>query len=101
MRSIDRYGRSWNLPDVELCPECGQPDSCGDCNHAKLLDDEVLQLGGVLSQKDERDDAIGRALALELGLLRNTSGRYDLANGDKTLRGLTRTLRRIIEEGTA
>lgn len=44
----DKYGRRWDLPSEELCPACGQPDSCGDCNHARLTDDEVRQLGGEL-----------------------------------------------------
>lgn len=64
------------------------------------------QLGPFISAKEEerddaRDDAIGRALALELGLRRLPGGRFHMRGGDKTLRGLTRTLRRIIEEGTA
>lgn len=42
----DRYGRTWRLPKGELCPECGQPDSCGDCNHKKLPLDKVKELGG-------------------------------------------------------
>ena len=43
----DIYGRSW--PDIspnELCGECGQPDSCGDCNHAPLTLEQVQMLGG-------------------------------------------------------
>ena len=30
----------------ELCPECGQPDNCGDCDHTPLPHDEVIELGG-------------------------------------------------------
>lgn len=40
----DRYGRTWPYPDNELCPTCGQPDSCGDCNHEPLTDKEVHKL---------------------------------------------------------
>lgn len=41
----DRYGRAWpELPDSELCAECGQPDNCDDCNHEPYTDDEVRQL---------------------------------------------------------
>lgn len=40
----DKFGREWNLPKKELCPKCGQPDSCGDCNHKKLSNDEVNRL---------------------------------------------------------
>lgn len=42
--SVDRYGRTWHLPANELCPECGQPDNCGDCTHAALSDDEYALL---------------------------------------------------------
>jgi hypothetical protein len=42
----DRYGRFWALPERELCPECGQPDSCGDCTHEKLEPHQVRLLGG-------------------------------------------------------
>ena len=30
----------------ELCPECGQPDNCGDCDHNPLSRDEIERLGG-------------------------------------------------------
>jgi hypothetical protein len=43
---IDRYGRSWRLSEAELCPECGQPDNCGDCTHEPLTAAQVVQLGG-------------------------------------------------------
>jgi len=44
--TIDRFGRIWDLPSNELCPTCGQPDSCGDCNHNPLEVREVRKLGG-------------------------------------------------------
>ena len=44
----DKYNRKWSLPEQELCLECKQPDSCGDCNHEKLSDEEVETLGGKL-----------------------------------------------------
>jgi hypothetical protein len=50
--TTDKYGRKWNLPKSELCPKCGQPDSCGDCNHKKLTIREVLYLGGNLTKKE-------------------------------------------------
>jgi len=40
----DRFGRKWPYPVSELCPICGQPDSCGDCNHRRLTDKEVKQI---------------------------------------------------------
>lgn len=46
---IDRFGRTWHLPDRELCADCGQPDSLGECSHGRLDDAEVLELGGNLS----------------------------------------------------
>jgi len=42
----DRFGRKWDLPASELCPVCGQPDNCGDCDHNPLSPDEVIELGG-------------------------------------------------------
>lgn len=45
--TIDKFNTEWQLPLEELCPECGQPDNCGDCNHQPLTDTEVRQLGGV------------------------------------------------------
>ena len=48
---MDRYGREWNLPTNELCPICGQPDNCGDCDHTKLSDEDVETLGGKLMDK--------------------------------------------------
>lgn len=44
---LDHYGRVWPYPLEELCPTCGQPDSCGDCNHSELSreDTERILLG--------------------------------------------------------
>lgn len=34
-------------PDgTELCPQCWQPDNCGDCNHQPLSKEDVEALGG-------------------------------------------------------
>lgn len=50
MSDPDIYGRSWpDLAEDERCRRCGQPDNCGDCNHAPLTDAEVLLLGGQVS----------------------------------------------------
>lgn len=38
---MDIFGRWWPYPIAELCPTCGQPDSCGDCNHNRLSDQDV------------------------------------------------------------
>lgn len=43
---LDAYGRGWDLPLSELCVACRQPDNCGDCNHERLSDADVRQLGG-------------------------------------------------------
>lgn len=45
--TIDRYGHVWLLPLSELCPECKQPDNCGDCNHEPLSDQEAEALGAM------------------------------------------------------
>ena len=37
----DKFGVKWDLPLNELCPACGQPDSCGDCDHTKLTREDV------------------------------------------------------------
>lgn len=37
----DKYGRDWKLPKKELCKICGQPDSCGNCNHKKLRKEDL------------------------------------------------------------
>lgn len=42
----DIYGNEWP-EEYELCPECLQPDNCGDCNHEPLPPNEVIELGGV------------------------------------------------------
>ncbi len=43
----DKYGNLWpDAPDFEFCPECGQPDNCGDCTHEPLSPDDVEELGG-------------------------------------------------------
>jgi hypothetical protein len=47
----DKFGRIWDLPKNELCPECGQPDSCGDCNHTKLRKIDVDFMQGKITEK--------------------------------------------------
>lgn len=42
----DRYDRLWPV-EIDVCPECGQPDNCGDCTHGKLTDQDVIDLGGL------------------------------------------------------
>lgn len=44
--TTDRYGREWDLPANELCPECGQPDNVGDCDHTPLSDKDAQTLAG-------------------------------------------------------
>lgn len=50
-RLIDKFGVKWKLPQEELCTECGQPDSCGECNHQQLTTEDVKFLGGEESLK--------------------------------------------------
>jgi hypothetical protein len=42
----DIYGVEWNLPVEEICPTCGQPDNCGDCEHGRLSASQVSILKG-------------------------------------------------------
>lgn len=44
--TVDRYGRVWPFPTNELCHKCGQPDSCGDCNHKPLSNSDHRELMG-------------------------------------------------------
>lgn len=41
MKHKDKYGVTWSSVKSALCPICGQPDNCGDCNHKKLSKEEV------------------------------------------------------------
>lgn len=47
MVTQDIHGRLWNLASHELCPDCGQPDNCGDCTHEPLGAIDVRVLGGI------------------------------------------------------
>jgi hypothetical protein len=58
MMSKDKYGRTWDFPPYELCDVCGQPDSCGDCNHQPLADEEVLEIGGQLASPSHSEKFI-------------------------------------------
>lgn len=41
----DIWGRPY--PDgFELCPVCGQPDNCGDCNHERCTDAQYFEMIG-------------------------------------------------------
>lgn len=43
----DVFNRCWpDVSDNERCKTCGQPDNCGDCNHAPLTLGQVGALGG-------------------------------------------------------
>lgn len=43
---VDNFGVYWELPLLELCSVCGQPDNCGDCDHNPLSPDQVKLLKG-------------------------------------------------------
>jgi hypothetical protein len=45
--TLDKFGNLWDNQPPDKCPICGQPDNCGDCNHKRLADSDVLELGGV------------------------------------------------------
>ena len=48
---VDKYGKNWDLPAKELCPICGQPDNCGDCNHKKLTKEQAIEMGATNEQE--------------------------------------------------
>jgi hypothetical protein len=49
----DKFGRVWpDLPALQRCDVCGQPDTEMDCNHTKLTDAEVDDLGGTRVAKE-------------------------------------------------
>ena len=48
MKTIDKYGVTWNNESWDKCPVCGQPDSCGDCNHEPLTRAEIIEIDGEL-----------------------------------------------------
>jgi hypothetical protein len=52
----DIFGRVWDIPKKELCPTCGQPDTCGDCNHKTLTDSEAKELGVLKMPKKTKLD---------------------------------------------
>ena len=52
--TTDRYGRTWNLPSGELCPECGQPDNCGDCTHEPITAEQAAELGANDNERGQK-----------------------------------------------
>ena len=48
----DRFGNRWP-GDFVVCPECGQPDNCGDCNHAPCTPEQILEMGGLPACTDD------------------------------------------------
>ena len=50
----DKFGRIWNLEEDEVCPECGQPDNYGDCNHKKLPLLQAYKLMKELSKRNPK-----------------------------------------------
>lgn len=49
----DKFGRIWNLEEDEVCPECKQPDNCGDCNCKKLSTSQYRRLTAQI--KDDKN----------------------------------------------
>lgn len=56
MKTLDKYGRIWDNPIWDKCPCCGQPDNCNDCNHKRLTNKDVIELGGVIPIKRVETD---------------------------------------------
>lgn len=94
----DKFGRKWNIPEDERCPECGQPDSCGDCNHKKLTDEEVLQLGGILpsKMKDRIHKMISTLESLEDEALKGEACQADV---EEVAHKAAKLLKKIAKEG--
>lgn len=50
--------RRASMIEAGLCPVCGQPDNCGDCNHRPLTEAEWARLGrlaNILDRYPERE----------------------------------------------
>ncbi len=45
----DKYGVKWELPENELCPDCGKPESCGNCDHSPLSQEDIEIFTGIVS----------------------------------------------------
>ena len=54
---MKRYPINWSkyFPKEELCPTCGQPDSCDDCNHNVISKEEAQVL---LPENADAEDLI-------------------------------------------
>lgn len=70
----DKYGRLWDFPENELCPACGQPDSCGDCNHEPLSNDEVHMLGGKIRCSIAEAQNARRSFPESHNMMKNSTG---------------------------
>jgi hypothetical protein len=46
----DAWGRKFWTHTI-LCRVCGQPDTCGDCNHRRLPDSDCVAMGMVVPCK--------------------------------------------------
>jgi hypothetical protein len=63
---MDKFGREWNLSAAELCPECGQPDSCGDCNHEPLSNADFMLLNNPEKLKEKGKKMEVRNVVIEV-----------------------------------
>lgn len=68
----DKFGRVWKNPSWDLCPVCGQPDNCGDCNHKKLSETDVVELGGVCPDSSADRKAVEEVHVPDIDLVMNT-----------------------------
>jgi hypothetical protein len=47
----DKFGRRWpDVPNHERCPDCGQPDNCGDCTCEPLTVSQAIELGAKVTE---------------------------------------------------
>lgn len=47
MKSVDRFGRLWDKPELDLCPKCGQPNKSSECMCKKIDSKEAEKLGAL------------------------------------------------------
>jgi hypothetical protein len=91
--AIDRGGLNLQVIGTDEYLEIGgEPDERPLPRRWRFTPAEVDALEGL------RLASIGQGIAAELQLKRKPNGRWDLANGDKTDRGLALTVIRIIQE---
>lgn len=56
----DKFGHRWpELSVAERCPDCGQPDNCGDCTCHPLTMLQAIDLGAKTPKNPSTEDYVG------------------------------------------